>query len=439
MTQTLIHEYSPVGNLAGVFSCREPELLVSGPAGTGKSRACLEKLHRMMLLNSGAKGLIVRKTAKSLTSSALQTFDKQVIAESKVAGHVTYYGGSAREPAQYRYTNGSTINVAGMDNATKIMSSEYDVIYVQEAIELSESDWEMLTTRLRNGRISFQQLLADCNPDMPTHWLKARCDRGTTRIIESRHRDNPTLYRPSGEPTKAGARYLAGLDNLTGVRRARLRDGLWVSAEGIIYEDFDAAIHVLPSEFPIPANWARYWSIDFGHTHPFVCQRWAEDNDGRLYLYAETFHTKRTADIHARNILKEVAPGGKWKEPKPQFIVADYEDAAGRDIFSRTIGMGTRAAKKDVMDGIEAVQRRFRVVSDGKPRIYFLRNAVRDRDAALTDVSKPASTLEELPGYVWNDKGKEAPRKEDDDGMDAMRYLVAEKDLRGEYRIRHVG
>jgi hypothetical protein len=42
--------------------------------------------------------------------------------------------------------------IGGMDKPTKIMSSEYDFIYVQEAIELTETDWENLTTRLRNGR-----------------------------------------------------------------------------------------------------------------------------------------------------------------------------------------------------------------------------------------------------------------------------------------------
>jgi predicted O-methyltransferase YrrM len=56
------------------------------------------------------------------------------------------------------------IVVVGLDKAQKVMSSEYDVIFVQEAIELTVDDWEALTTRLRNGKISFQQLLADCNP-----------------------------------------------------------------------------------------------------------------------------------------------------------------------------------------------------------------------------------------------------------------------------------
>ena len=65
------------------------------------------------------------------------------------------------------------------------MSTEYDMIYVQEATELTEDDWEALTTRLRNGRAPIQQLIADCNPAEPTHWLKARCDSGQTRMLNT--------------------------------------------------------------------------------------------------------------------------------------------------------------------------------------------------------------------------------------------------------------
>jgi len=38
------HRYAPRGAAKAIFSDRSPELLVAGPAGTGKSRAALEKL-----------------------------------------------------------------------------------------------------------------------------------------------------------------------------------------------------------------------------------------------------------------------------------------------------------------------------------------------------------------------------------------------------------
>src|SRR5258708_1389488 len=219
--------YRPLGACKHLFSCRDEEVLVSGPAGTGKSRACLEKLHHMALANPGMRSLMVRKTAASLTRSALVTWTRNVVTEALEDGTVTYYGGSSQESPQYKYSNGSVVVMGGMDKATRVMSSEYDVIYVQEATELTENDWEALTTRLRYGRVSFQQLIADCNPDAPTHWLKQRADRGTTLMLESRHEDNPTLFNEDGTMTQSGKSYMKKLDNLTGVRYNRLRKGLW--------------------------------------------------------------------------------------------------------------------------------------------------------------------------------------------------------------------
>lgn len=436
MTQTLRRVYRPRGASAKAFESRADEVLVDGPAGTGKSRGLLEKLHAMMLLNPGAKGLIVRKTAISLTNTALATFEKHVIAEALALGTVRWFGGSGNKPAAYIYDNGSTINVGGMDKPTKIMSSEYDVIYAQEATEFTVTDWEALTTRLRNGMISFQQLLADCNPDRPTHFLKMRCDAGTTVLLHSRHEDNPRLFNGDGTMTDEGRAYLGRLDALTGVRYLRLRKGLWVAAEGVIYEDFDEAVHLVDKPVDPPDSWERIWTVDFGFVHPFVLQCWAIDPDGRAVLYREIFKTKTLVEDHARKILSIVRrEDGTWREPRPTRILCDH-DAEDRATLERHLGMPTQPARKTVGDGIQAAQARFKVLANGKPRISFLRSALVERDEDLHEAGRPTSTIAELPGYVWNSKGKDEPTKEMDDGMDAMRYLVADQDLRSEVKMR---
>ncbi len=425
---TLTHTYTPQGHLLNVFSTRDPEVLVAGPAGTGKSRACLEKLHAMALANPRMRGLMVRKTLSSLGSTALVTWRRDVIPESETAGIVSYYGGSAAEPPQYRYHNQASIVIGGMDKASKIMSAEYDIVYVQEATELTEDDWEAITTRLRSNQVSFQQILGDCNPDTPTHWLKVRCDDQRTRLIESRHEDNPLLFR-NGTITPEGADYMSKLDALTGVRYQRLRKGNWVAAEGMIWENYDSTIHLIDS-FPIPNGWPRYWSIDFGYTNPFVAQSWAEDPDGRLYMYREIYKTGRTVDEHAAQIMNIVCPDGKWLEPKPKTVVCDT-DAEGRATFTKVTGLRTVAADKQVIEGIQAVARRFRTQDDGKPRLYLLRDALIERDPELVDQAKPTNTADEIPGYVWLDHAtKEEPVKEDDHGCDAMRYMVMHREGR---------
>ena len=40
----------------------------------------------------------------------------------------------------YHYPNGSEVVVGGLDKPSKVMSTEYDLVYVQEAIELFEND-----------------------------------------------------------------------------------------------------------------------------------------------------------------------------------------------------------------------------------------------------------------------------------------------------------
>lgn len=437
--ERLVHRYAPRGACKALLSCRAPEVLLSGPAGTGKSRGCLEKLNLQALKYPGMRALIVRKTLASLGSTALVTWREHVVAEALRAGQVKWYGGSQQESAQYRYRNGSVIVVGGMDKATKIMSSEYDVAYVQEAIELTVSDWEAITTRLRNGKLPYQQLIADTNPDVPTHWLKQRADRGDVLLLESRHEDNPVYFHDDGQMTEAGRAYILGvLDRLTGVRHARLRRGLWVAAEGMIYDGYDPAVHLL-DRFDIPDHWTRWWSIDFGYTHPLVLQCWAEDGDGRLYLYREIYRTKRTVDQHAADILSVVAPGGSWIEPRPRAIVCDH-DAEGRATLERCLGMPTVKAHKAVSEGIQAVQARWRPAGDGRPRLFLLRDSVVTRDAAQAEALKPCSTAEEIPGYVWAVKPggelKEQPVKEHDDGCDALRYMVAERDLGGRPGIR---
>lgn len=425
MTTTLApHRYEPRGGCRDLWHTRAPEVLLSGPAGTGKSRSCLEKLHLAALKYPGMRGLIVRKTLASLGSSALVTWRQHVAVEALADREVAFYGGSAEEPPQYRYRNGSRVVIGGLDKATKIMSSEYDLIYVQEAVELTEGDWEALTTRLRYGRMPYQQLLADTNPDAPTHWLRQRCDRGATLILESRHEDNPLVCEPDGTPTRGGAAYLAKLDALTGVRHARLRRGLWVAAEGVIYEDWDPAVHVV-DPFEPPADWTRYWAVDFGFVNPFVLQWWAEDPDGRLFLYRELYHTRRLVAQHAEDAR------AFEDEPRPREVVCDH-DAEGRATLEKELGITTAPANKRVSDGVQAVAQRLKT-----RRLFICRDARLVRDPDLADAHRPTCTAEEVAGYVWADsKTKEQPLKQDDHGCDALRYLVAARDLGARPRVR---
>jgi hypothetical protein len=53
--------YMPVGDIRTLFESRDDEVLVEGPAGTGKSYGCLWKLHLAAMKYPGMRGLLLRK------------------------------------------------------------------------------------------------------------------------------------------------------------------------------------------------------------------------------------------------------------------------------------------------------------------------------------------------------------------------------------------
>lgn len=295
--------YRPYGTIRDLWAYQGREVLVAGPAGTGKSRGCLEKLHACAAYRyPGMRGLICRKVRSSLTQSALTTFNTKVLTESSVPFH--------HERGEYQYPNGSVIAIAGLDDPEKVKSSDYDLIYIQEATELDQEDWLILLTRLRNGVMPYQQLLADCNPGPPSHWLKERTDAGTLHLIESRHEDNPTLWdRALGTWTPGGRAYMAVLDSLTGYLYQRLRQGLWVAAEGMFFPEFDPDRHVIPAR-DLPADWARWTMTDWGWADPF-CTLWCARGpapDKRIYVYREIY-APGLRDEQQADLIRERSQG----------------------------------------------------------------------------------------------------------------------------------
>lgn len=427
--------YSPRGGCSQAIAGTGPEILISGPAGTGKSRAVLEKLHFIARHYPGSRCLIVRKTRESLTESALLTYEDHVLGPN----HPLTYGPQRASRKSYSYPNGSEIVVGGLksygrDQTAKIMSTEYDLIYVQEAIELTEAEWEDLTTRLRNGKVDFQQIIADTNPSYPTHWLKQRADRGDTLLIESRHTDNPKLWDlQAGHWTRVGADYIAKLDSLTGHRKERLRYGRWVQAEGVVYPEWDRAVHLvdsLPPEILKDLGWVeaeekakalrKYRSIDFGYTNPFSCLWGALDGDGRLYIYRQIYHTQRTVRRHSQDIKKH-SQGERYRAS-----VADH-DAEDRATLAEN-GIRTKAARKAVSVGLERVRERLKIAGDGRPRLYILKDSLIERDESLVEAGQPWELGQEFDSYIWADKKGDQPVKESDHGQDALRYMIMEID-----------
>lgn len=397
------------------------EWLLAGPSETGKTFAGLWRLNKLLSTTKNAQAALVRKVAADIGPTVLVTYKR--ILELSGTGAVPYGG---RSPEWFDYPSGSKLYLGGMDRPGKVLSGERDWIFVNQAEELQRDDWETLSTRCtgRGAVTRTPMLYGDCNPGPPTHWILGR---PSLRLLHSRHEDNPTLFDDAGQLTEQGVKSFAVLDALTGVRRERLRFGRWVAAEGVVYEQWDRRVHLV-DRFEIPADWRRIRVVDFGYTNPFVCQWWAIDPDGRMYLYRELYHSRRLVEDHAAQIV--ALSQGERVEATP----ADH-DAEDRATLERH-GVRTIPAHKAVGPGIESVQARLRPAGDGRPRLFVFKDALVERDPDLAAAHKPTCTADEFEVYSWP-KGadgrpmKEEPVKTDDHGMDAGRYAVCYVDKLG--------
>lgn len=426
------------------------EILLKGPAGTGKSRGACEFINWAAETYPGCRILMLRKTRRSLTESGMVTLEREVLGP---ATDVQFKTSTQR----YEYPNGSIIAVGGMDKPTKVMSSQWDIIYTLEVTELTEDEYEMATTRLRNGVTPFQMMLSDANPDAPTHWTNQRALAGKLIILRSVHEDNPTLWdKLHNQWTDHGKNYISKLDQLSGVRYRRLRLGEDAGAEGTVYEGaWEMSRNLiqrqvvtgrrtdLDGDCGIPRDWPRYWVIDWGFTNPFVCHNYALDPDGRAYLYREFYMSRRTVPEHAREILRKC--GWKYEAGRtlpltahadvlPRVVLYDSEDPQAATLFSQQTGLYLIMADKDIPNGIQAVRQRFEVAGDGKPRLLYLRDSLVERDVVLADAKKPTCTAQEVDVYVWDTRGGqkrgETPVDANNHGCDCSRYLCTYLDVK---------
>lgn len=329
------------GAIRELFRRRETEVVVSGPAGTGKTFGALWKLHACALKYAGMRGIMLRKVQEDLTASALVTYQERILGAGNFG--VRPFGGSKLVPASFQYPNGSTLMIGGLDKADKVMSREYDLIYVVEITEIDEEDHEKLTTRLRWGRMPYQQLFGDCNPQGPGHWLYKRAKAGRTTMLFSGHEDNPALWDGHAW-TEAGAAYLAKLDKLTGFRRDRLRDGVWRAAEGVVYPLFSRETHVRAVEC---AQWGTILALDVGTRNPTALLTIRHAGD-RIHLERELYQRGMSSDAIVDAVVAAYFGSGA------EYVVID-PSAAGIAASLIERGVVVRLATNDVKIGITQV------------------------------------------------------------------------------------
>ena len=281
------------------------DLLIDGPAGTGKTFGILAVIHHLCCRYPKFRALVCRQTRASLTESVLATFEEDVL---PAFGHEFLKAGQRRSHrTDYLYPNGSRIVLAGLDKPARVLSTAWDLVYVNEAIEALEEAWDTLGSRQdrpgRDGRFGY--LIGDTNPGDPAHWLKKRCDEGRTVLWSTTHAANPALFGMDGwEP--AWERYRKRLDNLRGTHRKRLKDGIWSAGGGVWFDTFDPDKHVIGSaeydpRFPV------HLSVDTGvHTGAVLWQIRDGYEGQSLSVFGDYYNYGAPAFENARSILEIV-------------------------------------------------------------------------------------------------------------------------------------
>ena len=427
--------YTPYGAARDFWRCKDPEVLLAGPADTGKTRACLEKLDRLCRKYPRSHCLMVRRFRSDLKESSVYVYVEYVLRGNPEAYGVTVIGGS--NPREFHYENGSRIITRGLDDPQGTLGGAYDFAFVSQSEELDEKSWNVLASRVsgRAGNSPYPQLMADANPGPPYHFLK---HRKNITWFESRHIDNPEIYDQStkkvldnGEVVadilESGKSRIDVLKNLTGIERDRLYLGKWVAAEGLVYPEFNADIHVVD---PVDDGGERMLIFDFGYVHPMVVLWVKVDEDQRMIVTREIYRTKVLVEEIAEEVMNITWEAGEWISA----VVCDH-DAEDRATLEKHFGTETIPAIKgrnSISGGINMVKQRLKIQHDGRPRLMIASDATVGRDQSLMDSKRPSSTRDEFGVYVWATRGgrtgggdyEDKPVDRDNHGMDSLRYGV---------------
>ena len=385
-----------------------PILLSSGSAGGGKSRLCAEKLHGLLLKYPNATGLSLRKDRQSMTNSTLLqlegimglspiknpdgTYDENFVPVTNIV----------HKPQKYRfeYDNGSILAYGGMKDDTqrqKIRSvgkeGNVDFCWMEEATAFSEEDFNEILGRMRGTAAPFRQIMLSTNPDAPMHWINVRLINGKEAVCYfSSAADNPA--NPED--------YQENLKKISGVEGLRLREGKWVRAEGVIYDNFDYRKHIRPIDFvsEIMSYKTFVAGADSNFPKPRAGLIGGVNAQSEIHILDE-FYEERSHPEQLGQWFNDF--GMHYKTFVQSFH--DPSDPEAIDKINDYPRVSCDKALNAVIPGISEVYEMF-------------------QNGTLIIADRCVNLIRELQTYAWKKGGKEQPVKENDHLCDALRYLV---------------
>ena len=300
-----------------------------GARGGGKSWSVRTKSVLLALNYSGIRIAIIRKSYPELINNHVNQLRAMT---NGIARYVD-------KDKVLKFPNGSTINFVYCErdkDLDRMQGVEYDVIFIDEATQLSEYQIKIITACLRGVNNFPHRVYLTCNPGGQGHeyikrlFIDRRFKKGEDpneyAFIQSKVTDNPALIESNPD-------YIKQLEALPEKKRRAWLDGDWDSFEGAFFEEFtDDPTHYKDRQWthvidPISVrDMNLYRSYDFGYAKPFSCAWWGVDRDGVIYRILELY-----------GCTKEPNEGVKWT-PDKQFeeiarVEREHPYLRGRDVL----------------------------------------------------------------------------------------------------------
>lgn len=348
-------------------------MLFGGAAGGGKSYGQLVDAMLYALKYPGSKQLVLRRTFSDLEKSLIR------VSFGMFPRDLFSYNASSH---MGKWINGSLIDFgycANENDVYQYQSAEYDTIRFDELTHFTEFQYLYLISRLRGANRYPKQMKSSTNPGGVGHtWVKARFidpaapntpfkgDDGNTRIfIPSRVQDNKFLM-------ESDPQYISRLEALPDAQKKALLYGDWNIFEGQYFPEFDYSKHTC-APFPIPREWRRYISLDYGLDRLAVL--WvAVDSQRNAYVYKELCESNLIVSEAAKKITEYTGDDIIYATLAPPDLWGRSQES-GRSKFDlfREGGVTFTKSSNDREAGWLALKELLQTDANGDTRLHIFR------------------------------------------------------------------
>lgn len=368
-------------------------LICDGAVRSGKTSIMMWAFVRWAMENfSGQRFGVCGRTVDSCTKNIIVPFTAMSLAKEH---YIIRWrrGDKVMEVRRGAVTNYFEV-FGGKDESsyTLIQGRTLAGVLLDEVVLMPRSFVEQALTRCS---VDGAKLWFSCNPGSPQHWfylewIKRHKERNAL-YLHFEMTDNPGLSEKTLE------RYQ---NMFTGVFYDRYIRGLWVLAEGLVYDFGEENI-----VDKVPESGEYYISCDYGTLNPFSAGLWCWDGETatriREYYYSGRAENRNKTDEEYYTELEKLAG-----ELPVISIIVDPSAASFIEVIKRHEKFKVRKAVNDVLPGIATTAR------------YL-------RSGALKIHRSCKDAIREFGLYRWDEKSTEdRPIKENDHAMDDTRYFA---------------